>query len=464
MQLAREDLDQLDRLMVRDPLLRAQALLVRGNLERRSGNHSGASAMLREAADRLAALDEKGEQALALRLLGLAELERSQHDLARRALEASQRVAASINDERSEAWAYQSLAWQAFRAGRVDEAEQFVNRASELFTSLDDLGGITWTKGVEGWILFHNGHLRDAEAVVSDVLPETMRRGDPWAEGIIQVLNASVHLWSGRPEKALAASHHALAASARADDVNLAVQARAVQGRAHISLANVDDGLVSLEQSYALADHQGDADSRRLAAAANCAAAARLGDPIGVMQWAGKYESVHAHPDVVGESEIIVSLALGFLQQGRVEEALRELTWVETDVPVAARVAGDAVSALIHVASGDLDKAIERIDLVLAGEGTYLDVFRARTALAGMYFRQGRTAEAKSVYEHAVAEMTVSGDRITGPIGALFAGVCGFGSLDAAELRCRSLGIDPAGWIRAFRSVVGFEDSLRTDA
>ncbi|MBT8241229.1 MAG: hypothetical protein KJN63_08380, partial [Acidimicrobiia bacterium] len=86
----------------------------------------------------------------------------------------------------------------------------------------------------------------------------------------------------------------------------------------------------------------------------------------------------------------------------------------------------------------------------------------ARTALAGMYFRQGRAAEAKSVYEHAVAEMTISGDRITEPIGALFAGVCHFGSLDAAELRCRSLGIDPTGWVRAFKSIVGFEESLRT--
>ncbi len=462
LQLAREDLDQLDHLMSRDPLLRAQTLLVRGNLERRSRNHAEASSMLREAADRLAALDERGEQALALRLLGLAELERSQHDLARRALEASQRVAASINDERSEAWAYQSLAWQAFRAGRVDEAEGFVNRARALFTSLDDLGGLTWTRGVEGWVQFHNGHLSEAEAVVAEVLPETMRRGDPWAECIIQVLNASVHLWSGRPAKALAAAQHALTASARADAVNLAVQARAVQGRAQISLANIDEGLLSLEQSYALADHQGDADSQRLAAAANCAAAARLGDASGVMHWAGKFDSVHSRPDVVGESETIVSVALGLLQQGRVEEALRELTWVDSHVPAATRLAGDAVSALIYVAAGDLENAIERIDVVLAGEGTYLDVFRARTALSGMYMRQGRTTEAKSVFEHALAEMTISGDRITAPIGRLFAGVCRFESLEVAEQRCRSLGIDPTGWVRAFHSVVGFEESVRT--
>jgi hypothetical protein len=79
-----------------------------------------------------------------------------------------------------------------------------------------------------------------------------------------------------------------------------------------------------------------------------------------------------------------------------------------------------------------------------------------------MYLRQGRTAEARSVFEHAVAEMTISGDRITAPIGGLFAGVCEFESLELAEQRCRSLGIDPTGWVRAFRSIVGFEESLRT--
>ncbi len=455
---ARDDLDHLDRLVGRDPILRARALLVRGNLERRSGNHAKAASMLREAADRLASLGELAEQALALRLLGLSELDRSDHDLARRALEASQRVAASINDSRSEAWAYQSLAWQAFRTGRVDEAAQFVARAKELFTDLGDSGGLTWTRGVEAWVLFHNGRLAEADALVSEVLPDTTRRGDPWAEAIIHVLDGSIRLWSGRPEEALTATQLALSAAARADDVNLAVQARAIQGRAHVSLARIDEGLLSLEQSFALAEHQGDADSRRLASAANCAAAARIGDPIGVMQWASRFDSVHAEPDVVGESEIIVSLALAFLQQGQVDEAIRELTWVDREVPESTRVSADAVSALIHVAAGNLDVALQRIDLVLEGEATYLDVFRARAALAGLYFRQGRITESKSVLEHAVAELGATNDRISVPIAALLSGVCGFESLANAEQGCHALGIDPTGWLEAFKTVVGRQD------
>ncbi len=454
---ARDDLDQLDRLADGDQHMRALAMLVRGNLERRSGNLPVASSMLREAADRLAALGELADQSLALRLLGLTELTRSDHDLARRALEASQRVAETIGDGRGEAWALQSLAWQAFRIGRVDEAAQFVDRAKELFVELDDSGGLTWTRGVEAWVLFHNGKLADAAAVVQEVLPETSRRGDPWAEGILHVLDASLNLWSGRPDQAVAGAHIALEAAARADDVNLAVQARAIQGRAQVSLASIEEGLVSLEQSFALAEHQGDADSRRLASAANCAAAARLGDYFSVMQWAGRFDSIHADPDVVGESEIIVSLALAFLQQGKVDEALRELAWVDSYVPTLTRGSSDAVSALIHVAAHQFDEAIERIDLVLQGENTYLDVFRARAALAGMYFQQGRMTESKSVIEHAIAEIRLTHDRISGPLAALLLGVCGFQPLGPAEQQCRALGIDPTGWVQAFRAITASE-------
>ncbi len=381
---ARDDLEQLDRLNRQDPLLRARTLVVRGNLERRSRNHTEAASMLREASDRLAALDAASDQALALRLLGLAELSRSDNDLARKALEASQRVAASVQDRRAEAWAFQSLAWQAFRNGRVDEASSYAAQARSLFSDINDSGGLTWTKGVEAWVLFHNGALADAEALVVEILPETKRRGDPWAEGVTQVLSASIHLWSGRPEQALIAAQRALAAAALADDVNLAVQARALQGRAHVSMANVSDGLQSLEQAFDLAEHQGDTDSRRLAAAANCAAAAaRVGNAHAVMQWASRFDSMHARTDVVGESEVIVSLSLAMLEQGRVSEGLRELSWLDSDVPAPARASSNAVGALLDVANADFVSAQRRIDAVLSSECTYLDRFRARIALVG---------------------------------------------------------------------------------
>ena len=452
---AREDLEQLESFNETDAVLRARSLLVQGNLERRSRNLVEAAAILREAADRLAALGEFAEQALALRLLGLTELARNNRVLARRALEASQRVAASINDRRAEAWAFQSLAWQAFRSGHVDEASGFVAKASELFTELGDASGLTWTKGVEAWVLFHNGALAEAEELVAEVLPGTAQRGDPWAEGITSVLSASIHLWSGRPDRALEAADRALAAAARADDITLAVQARAVQGRAHISLANITDGLKSLEQSFALAEHQGDNDSRRLAAGANCAAGARLGRPRSVLMWAARFDQVHAQPDVVGESEIVVSVSLALLQLGQVLEAIQELEWIDSSLPRVSRVSGDAVAALVLVANNEIAEAQRRIDHVLSVEATYLDRFRAWIALAALHYRQGDLDRAESVLGDAINEVDTTRDRITGPLARLLRGVCGFEPLDVAEQRCREMGVDPVGWLTAFRAMVG---------
>lgn len=443
-----DDLDHLDTLRIREPTLHARAMVVRGNLERRRRNLPTAAAMLREAADRLAALGERGDQALALRLLGLAEMARSDYDLARQALEASQGVAATIGDRRAEAWAFQSLAWLAFTAGRVDEASQFVERASALFTELNDTGGLTWTRGVEAWVLFHEGRLAAAERLVADVLPETQRRGDPWAEGVTEVLSASIHLWSGRPAEALVAVHSALAAATRADDVNLAVQARAIQGRAQVSLGNVTDGIQSLEQAFSLAEHQGDADSQRLAAAASCAAAARLGNSAQVIQWAARFDSVHPHAHVLGETEVAVSLGLALLQQGRVDDARQELAWVESC---------DAVAAMVAVAAGDHEEARRRIDAVLAAEPTYLDAFRARLALMAVEFRDGEIERAREVLDIALAEIGRTGDRVSRPLASLFSGVCGFEPLADAKSRCRALGIEPSGWITAARAMIGSE-------
>jgi hypothetical protein len=222
-------------------------------------------------------------------------------------------------------------------------------------------------------------------------------------------------------------------------------------------MANVSEGLQALEQAFDLAEHQGDADSRRLAAAANCAATARVGNAHAVMQWAGRFDSLHAKPDVVGESEIIVSLSLALLQQGRVAEGLRELTWLDSDVPAPARASSNAVGALLDVANADFVSARQRIDAVLSSECTYLDRFRARIALVGLHYRQGRIGEARTLMEQAVAEVGATGDRITRPLGSLFAGVCGYETLEGAEQRARALGIDTVGWITALRTVIGSE-------
>ena len=160
----------------------------------------------------------------------------------------------------------------------VGHSPAFVDEATKIFSELDDRSGLAWTMGIGAWVAFHRGDWNVAKALVTDVLPETRRRGDPWAEAIMMILHASMSLWSGQAREALDIAREAQGVAERADDFSLAVQARALEGRALISRGRVAEGLAALEQSAALADRGGDDETRRIAMVSNCAASARLGD------------------------------------------------------------------------------------------------------------------------------------------------------------------------------------------
>ena len=218
---ARADLDRLESLSDMDPVTAAKALLVRGDVDRKAGDLDLAAARLREAADRLAAFNVTDQQSLALRLLGMTEMVRSHDALARQALESSRAVALAAGDRRGEAWALQTLAWHAFRLGRVGEARSLVEQAIDIFSEIDDQGGTVWAQGVLAWVAFHTGAWDEAQLLVDTVLPETRRRGDPWTEGIMLNLDASLHLWSGRAQMAQNLAQEARDVADRLDDATL---------------------------------------------------------------------------------------------------------------------------------------------------------------------------------------------------------------------------------------------------
>ena len=334
---ARADLERLEAMPDLDPVVLAKAQLVRGDVDRKAGDLDSAAARLREAADRLSALAAPDQQSLALRLLGLTEMVRSHDSLARQAMESSRQVAMASGDRSSEAWALQALAWHTFRQGRVLEAGELVGEAIEIFTELNDRGGLTWSQGVEAWVAFHTGDWARARRLVDTVLPETRRRGDPPAEGIMLNLDASLELWSGRAQRALELARRARAVAERVDDITLAVQSRALEGRALVSLGRVDEGTETLEHAYSLADQADDSENRRIAVIVNSASAARLGEPERAIRWAARYDGMHDDPTVVGEADLVVSLALAMLQRGAVTEAATQLEWVDRSVGGAGR-------------------------------------------------------------------------------------------------------------------------------
>ncbi len=443
---AKADLDRLEPLVVNDPIMAARALVIRGDINRKAGDLDRAASELREAADRLAVLSAPSEQALALRLLGITEMERSDDSLAHQALTSSRQVAARAGDSRSEAWALQSSAWHAFTRGDVQSADDLINQATEIFASLGDRGGLAWTRGLQAWVAFHLGQWDRAKELVASVLPEVRRRGDPWGESIMLNLLASLALWSGRCREAEDLARQAQDVAAQADVHSVVIQSMALEGRALVSLGRIGDGTALLERAFLTAERLGDLNARRLAVISNCASAARLGEPERVIRWAARFDGMHDNPAAVGETDLVVSVALALLQRGAVAEAASQLDWTgETENHGGAHYE-EAVVAVLAVIDDRPAEAERAVQAVLRGSSTYLDRTLALAARAASRFRRNDRAGTIEALAAARAELQPTDDQTSRLLLDLVAALCGHGGVDEAQQRLRSAGIDPTGW------------------
>lgn len=448
---SRSDLDRLDPLLGRDAVMAAKALVVRGDIDRKAGDLDRAAGELREAADRLAVLGVPEEQALALRLLGLTEMDRSDDSLATQALTSSRMVAAKSGDRRSEAWALQSLAWHAFVRGQVGSANGLVSQAIEIFAELGDRSGLAWARGVQAWVAFHLGEWDTARDLVAAVLPEARRQGDPFSESIMLNLGASLSLWSGRAKEARTMAQRAQTVGERAENNGVVIQSMAVEGRALVSLGQIAEGTDLLERAFVLADRLGDRDSRRIAIVSNCASAARLGEPERAIRWAARFDGVHEDPTSVGEADLTVSLALAMLQRGAVSEAASQIFW--GDSPSSLATGGhyeQAVAALISAITGQHEEAERSIQSVLSGTSTYLDRILALSARACSRRRRGDDAGSEEALAAARAELEPTDDHTSRLLLDLASAMCGLGDIAAAEQQLRGSGLDPTGWRRVW--------------
>jgi class 3 adenylate cyclase/tetratricopeptide (TPR) repeat protein len=444
----RADLERIRSAGLDDPVLAARSLLVAGDLDRRAGDTAQAVDRLERAATRFDELAMPVERALSLRLLGMTQMG-IDDAAALAAMEASRTVAAGAGDRRSEAWALQSLAWHAFRGGFVTRAEARLAEAARIFTDLDDRSGLAWVRGLEAWVAFHLGQWDRARDLLEAVLPETRRRGDRWAEAVMLNLSASLELWSGRAAEAIDIARASIVV---ADDIAspaLGAQGRCTMGRALVSLGRIAEGSAALEEAYQIADRDGDAEGRRTAAVACTASAARLGEPERAIRWAARVDQPPNDVEVVGGTDLLVSISLALLQRGSVDEAAAQLApFLESGGPGAPPFAL-AVGALVAAAEGRPAVVEERVDGVLAGRATYLDRVMALLGRAVSRCATGDRSGGEAAVVAARAELAHTDDRITPLLVDLAAATCGFGSLDRAESALRAVGLDPAPWRRA---------------
>ncbi len=456
----RRDIERLGPLVADDRLLRAKVLVVDGDADRAAGDLDRAADKLREAATDLEQLDDLSHQSLALRLLGLTEGARDDDDAARAALHDARAAARKAGDRRAAAWATLSLGLHLFRTGRPNEAGELAREADAAFTALDDGGGRNLSRGLQAWVAFHGDDWDTARELIDEVLPETRRRGDPWAEALVLQLDAALALWAGQAGNARDLAARAYETAERAEDVSTMVTSLSVEGRALVSRARLADGSAKLQAASLLAERANDAGSRRAAAVVNAASAARVGEPGRVLDWWARHAALGGNSagrsdlaGSLGDSDLRASVALAHLQLGDVETAAAAVS----DAP-SLEVDGShgvVAAALVDIAAGDLPRAEERAATVLGAQGSYLDRVHAHVAIAAIRAREWDVPGRDKALAEARAELSGTDDLLTPRMLDLAVAVCSGDEVEPAVAALGAVGVDADGWLRLWRLVAG---------
>jgi tetratricopeptide (TPR) repeat protein len=432
-----------------------RALTALGDAEQKAGDSSGARRTFTRAIELLTEAGADRERGEALRLRGMAELFEDEYEAAEGSISAALEVARAEGDRQGEAWALQNLAWLAFETGNAHEAEQWLDLSVDAFTEIGDSGGLGWALGLSAWVKMHVGEREEAGRLAARLLPETRARGDQWAEAMLRMLSASVHLWSGRAAEAIEPAVEAEALFGQAGDRSGVVQAQTIRGRALLLRGRIAEGWSLLEAGRPAAggDDEGP-DAYRTGLIGVTLGAAAIGDPMRVQRVVGHLDGLGIDIDAIGGVDLLAGLALVHLQLGDAERAGSLVgRFVGGDAPPAPSLA--AVAALVEAARGRRDEATRLAESVSgATRSTFLDRSTASMALGLLAAREGDGAASAEHFAAARSDLEGTDDRLDVAVLALAEAEAlkamgaerAVAADEAADGLWRELGERPSGW------------------
>ena len=374
----------------------AHGLRVLGEVALAGDEHGAADKLLADALDQFRTMGEVREAAESLRLRGLASLRSGDYSRADRYINEANGTFAHLGDESGVAWCLQNLAWLSFEQGLISEAGRRLTTAIERFSDLGDMIGLTTAEGLLAFLRFHSGDRDEAEELAGSVHTIAHERGERFTEAMMDLLLASLGLWSGR---ALAAVERARAAEQVFRDVHSdfgVVQALGLLGRSYAAVGELQRSRAVLAECFQRASDMPGRPLEGFARAVRAGAAVQMGHPETVTDdlvragWdrtSGRdSHSGASQPEptkraertaVIGLLDLEVSLGLALLQLGRPEDAITALEAVSSDDLPSTYLHSSL--AIAYAAVGRTIDALEQSRFAMAsGTGTYLDV---RTAL-----------------------------------------------------------------------------------
>ncbi len=309
-----------------------------------------------------------------------------------------------LEDRRRTAWVRQHQAWVAFLSGDTALATERLTVALRVFEELGDQSGTGWALGLLAWVRFMDRRLDEAAELATRVRTLSLELGERWAPAMMDSLLAAICVWSGQFAEAERLSRRALGVLRALGDRFGIVQALAPRMRALVALGRTQEAERGLEEAVALSAAFGDL-AFPMMAAAGTAVHLGLGD-----------RAVQLGEDAVARvqrmradgSEARVTLALGWCQVGRPEDALGTLMEVTSDTPYSM-----AARAVASAMAGDGRAAMSDADGVHAAAGsTYLDRVLADLAAAAALLADGDRDGVVARLDRARATAEEAGDSV----------------------------------------------------
>ena len=441
---------------------KAQVLLVRGDLEQKSGDLEGSISSLEAAIDKFRALGDDQGTADGLRSLGLTLMFEDRNVQAEAAFGDALELYKRSGDRRGEAWALQNLAWLAFSQGRADRADAWLQESAATFSDIGDAGGLGWALGLLAWVRFHQGQYDEAERLAERMLEEARERGDRWAVGMMLVLVGSLRLWTGRTSGALAPTQEAREIFASMDDWYGHGNALGVLARALVAVGRIEEAFEILGE---LAMISGPAERPdQWGPLIGVVTAAQVGLPEHAAHLGIEMADGH-EPGQIGFADAVVAFGILQLQRADAEAALSIL---EPAVHATPALNSNAMSAyaLALAAAGRVDDALARADEVCDAEtGTYADRVIASEA-KGLALAQRNDAEGSAAAFARARELLEPTEDTVARALLQLAEAAALHSLDApdaAAVAARAdedlarLGLGETSWRTAFASAAGLD-------
>jgi class 3 adenylate cyclase/tetratricopeptide (TPR) repeat protein len=441
---------------------RARALLVRGDLEQKTGELDESIATLTAAARTFRELGDMKGRAEALRLRGMAHIFRGGNEEAEESVSDALDAYRELGDRRGEGWALQNLAWIAYVRGQTSEAEARLAESAATFGELGDGGGLSWALGLMAFVRYHQGRMAEAEELARQIIEEARDRGDKWGVGMMLLLLAGVQLWSGRALGAVGSAEEALGLFVAINDRFGQTQSSAMLGRSLATAGEVTNGMQLMLRAFESLPSGANLDEHRgLLAATLASTAVQVGDV------AAAEQALHGYAGSkrigLGTIERMVVEGLVALQRGDTDEAVRLLERAITSNEGSRSMYAESALVLARAAQGDTEAVRTLADDVIGSpRATYHDDAIARLAVE---LDRARAADEAVVdgFTDLIASLDGTDDvvaqavvRLAEALALEKLGLPSSGvALESAEARLADLGIDADGWRTVFRLALG---------